>query len=255
LPQQAVTIERKLFAALHALKYRNFRLFYGGQFISITGNYIQIVAQAWLVYRLTGSATLLGLAAFSGQISIFVLTPISGFVVDTRSRRTILFATQVVPMLLSFALAVLTLTGRVQVWHVFTVAALLGVVNAFDFPARQAFVADLVTKEDLMSAVTLNSSMINSARTIGPGIGGLLVASVGEGWCFLGNALSYLAVIITLLMIQMEDKPRTRAQHFRAGIAEAFNFVRHTGPIGGLLVLLGLISIAIGFAQLWQGTR
>ena len=227
---------------MHALKYRNFKLFYGGQFISITGNYIQTVAQAWLVYRLTGSAALLGLVAFSGQISIFLLAPISGFVSDTKSRRSILFATQVVPMLLSFTLAVLTLTGRVQVWHVFTVAALLGVVNAFDFPVRQAFVADLVTQDDLMSAVTLNSSMINSARTIGPGIGGLLVASVGEGWCFLGNSVSYIAVIIGLLMIRTEAKPRKRAQHFRAGIAEAFHFVRHTGPIGGLLVLLGLIS-------------
>jgi MFS family permease len=242
LLKQKRKIERNLSSALHALKYRNFRLFYSGQFISITGNYIQIVAQAWLVYRLTGSATLLGLVAFSGQISIFVLAPISGFVADTKSRRGILFATQVVPMLLSFTLAVLTLTGRVQVWHVFTVAALLGVVNAFDFPVRQAFVAELVTKEDLMSAVTLNSSMINSARTIGPGIGGFLVASVGEGWCFLGNALSYIAVIIGLIMIKTEDTPRKPAQHFRAGVAEAFHFVRHTGPIGGLLVLLGLIS-------------
>ena len=240
--QEARKIERKLSSALHAFKYRNFKLFYGGQFISLTGNYIQTVAQAWLVYRLTGSAALLGLVAFSGQIAVFVLAPISGFVADTKSRRNILFATQLAPMLLTFTLAVLTLTGRVQVWHVFTIAALLGVVNAFDFPIRQAFVAELVTKEDLMSAVTLNSSMINSARTIGPGIGGLLVASIGEGWCFLGNALSYVAVIIGLLMIKAESKPRKPAQHFRAGVAEAFNFVRHTGPVGALLVLLGLIS-------------
>ena len=160
--------------------------------MSVIGNYIQTVAQAWLVYRLTGSATLLGLVAFSGQISIFVLAPISGVVADTKSRRGIMFATAIAPILLTFVLAVLTLTGRVKVWHVFTIAALLGVINAFDYPVRQAFLAELVTKEDLMSAVTLNSSMINSARTIGPGIGGLLVASVGEGWCFLGNALSFL---------------------------------------------------------------
>jgi MFS family permease len=240
--QKKRTIEGKLSSALHALKYRNFKLFYGGQFISITGNYIQIVAQAWLVYRLTGSATLLGLVAFSGQISVFVLAPISGVVADTKSRRNILFVTQIAPMLLTFTLAVLTLTGRVQVWHVFLIAALLGVVNAFDFPVRQAFVAELVTKEDLMSAVTLNSSMINSARTIGPGIGGLLVATIGEGWCFLANALSYVAVIIGLLMIKTESQPRKPAQHIRAGIVEAFTFVRHTGPVGGLLVLLGLIS-------------
>ena len=227
---------------MHALKYRNFKLFLGGQLISIVGNYVQTIAQAWLVYRLTGSAALLGLVAFSGQISIFVLAPVSGVVADSKSRKHILFATQVAPMALSFVLAALTLTGRVAVWHVFTVAALMGVVNAFDFPIRQAFVAELVPKEDLISAVTLNSSMINSARTIGPGIGGLLVAGVGEGWCFLGNALSYVAVIIGLLMMKSTTARKKPPQHFRAGVAEAFNFVRHTGPVGALLVLLGLIS-------------
>jgi len=240
--QEKRTIEGKLSSALQALKYRNFKLFFGGQFISLTGNYIQTVAQAWLVYRLTGSATLLGLVAFSGQISIFVLAPISGVVADTKSRRSILLATQIAPMLLCLVLAALTLTGQVQVWHVFAIAALLGVVNAFDFPVRQAFVAELVSKEDLMSAVTLNSSMINSARTIGPGIGGLLVASIGEGWCFLVNAFSFVAVIIGLLMIKAESKPRKPAQHIRAGVTEAFHFVRHTGPVGALMVLLGLIS-------------
>jgi MFS family permease len=227
---------------LQALKYRNFKLFLGGQLISIVGNYIQIIAQAWLVYRLTGSAALLGLVAFSGQISIFVLAPISGVVADSKSRKHILFATQVVPMVLSFLLAALTLTGRVQVWHVFTVAALMGIVNAFDFPVRQAFVAEMVPREDLISAITLNSSMINSARTIGPGIGGLLVAGVGEGWCFLANALSFVAVIIGLLMIRSNAAQKKPPQPFRAGVAEAFNFVRHTGPVGALLVLLGLIS-------------
>ena len=238
----AVALEGKLSSALQALKYRNFKLFLSGQLISLIGNYIQTVAQAWLVYRLTGSAALLGLVAFSSQISIFVLAPISGVVADSKSRKHILFATQIAPMLLSFMLAVLTLGGRVQVWHVFMVAALLGVVNAFDFPVRQAFVAELVTREDLMSAVTLNSSMINSARTIGPGIGGLLVASIGEGWCFLGNALSYIAVIVGLILTNSESAPSKPARHFRAGISEAFHFVRDTGPVGALMVLLGLIS-------------
>ena len=241
-PDRKIGTRRRLSSAFHALKYRNFKLFLGGQLISIVGNYVQTIAQAWLVYRLTGSAALLGLVAFSGQISIFVLAPVSGVVADSKSRKHILFATQVAPMALSFVLAALTLTGRVAVWHVFTVAALMGVVNAFDFPIRQAFVAELVPKEDLISAVTLNSSMINSARTIGPGIGGLLVAGVGEGWCFLGNALSYVAVIIGLLMMKSTTARKKPPQHFRAGVAEAFNFVRHTGPVGALLVLLGLIS-------------
>ena len=241
-PGRKIDTRRRLTSALHALKYRNFKLFLGGQLVSLIGNYIQTIAQAWLVYRLTGSAALLGLVAFSGQISIFVLAPVSGVVADSKSRKHILFATQVVPMVLSFLLAALTLTGRVAVWHVFTVAALMGVVNAFDFPVRQAFVAELVPREDLISAVTLNSSMINSARTIGPGIGGLLVAGVGEGWCFLGNALSFVAVIIGLLMMKSTAAQKRPPQHFRAGVAEAFNFVRHTGPVGALLVLLGLIS-------------
>lgn len=236
------TIEGRVSSAFHALKYRNFRLFLSGQLISLIGNYVQTVAQAWLVYRLTGSAALLGLVAFAGQISLFVLTPITGAVADSKSRKHILFATQIAPMILSLIMAVLILSGHIHVWHVFTVAALLGVVNAFDFPVRQAFVAELVSKEDLMSAVTLNSSMINSARMIGPGVGGLLIAGIGEGWCFLLNAASFGAVIIGLLMMTSEAAPLMPARHFRAGVAEAFNFVRRTGPVGGLLVLLGLIS-------------
>ena len=232
----------RLQAALRALKYRDFRIFFGGQLISLIGTYIQAVAQAWLVYRLTGSATLLGLVAFSGQISLFILAPFTGVVVDNRSRRQILLATQVAAMLLSLALAVLTLTGRVQIWHVFALAALLGVVNAFDFPARQAFVAELVAQDDLMSAITMNSSMINSARTIGPGVAGLLVAAIGEGWCFFANAVSYVAVIIGLFLIHVEPRRRGRPHPFRSGLAESFNFIRRTGPVGGLLLLLGLIS-------------
>lgn len=228
--------------ALRALKYRDFKIFFSGQLISLTGTYIQSVAQAWLVYRLTGSAALLGIVAFSGQISIFVLTPVTGVVADSWSRRHVLLGTQLAAMLLSFILAALTLTGHIRLWHVFTLAALLGVVNAFDFPVRQAFVAELVTKEDLMSAVTLNSSMVNSARTIGPGVAGLLVAFIGEGWCFFANALSYIAVIIGLLLIRVELRRKGRPQPFSTSVKEAFNFVRHTGPVGGLLMLLGLLS-------------
>lgn len=241
-PDQKKLKGHKLSLALRALKYRDIQLFFGGQLISITGTYIQSVAQAWLVYRLTGSATLLGLVAFSGQISVFVLAPVSGVVADNRSRRQILLATQIAAMLLSLILAVLTLSGRVQIWHVLTLAALLGVVNAFDFPARQAFIAELVPKDDLMSAVTLNSSMINSARTIGPGIAGLLVATIGEGWCFFANALSYIAVIIGLMLVKVEPRRLGRPHPFKTSVTEAFHFVRHTGPVGALLILLGLIS-------------
>src|SRR5207244_11407056 len=167
--------------------------------------------------------------AFSGLISVFVLTRSSCYVAYANSRQQILFATQIAPMLLSFVLAMLTLTGRVQVWHVFVIAALLGVVNAFDFPVRQAIVAELVPREDLMSAVTLNSSMINSARTIGPGIGGLLVAGIGEGWCFFANSLSFIAVIVGLFLIRAESSPRKPADHLRAGVAAAFPVLRPPG--------------------------
>lgn len=204
---------------------------------------MQSVAQAWLVYRLTNSALLLGVVAFWGQISVFLLTPVTGVVADKYSRRHILICTQISAMGLSFVLAALTLSHRIQLWQIFLLAALLGIVNAFDFPVRQAFVSDLVKTEERLSAVTLNSAMINSARTIGPGIAGLLVALIGEGWCFFANAVSYVGVIIGLCLITTGQRKKARTPTFRAGIREAAHFVTRTGPVGALLLLLGLISV------------
>ena len=232
----------RLPSALRALRHRNYQLFFGGQLISLTGTWMQSVAQAWLIYRMTNSAVLLGFVGFASQIPVFLLAPVGGAVADRYNRHRILVATQTVSMLLAFALAALTLTGRIEEWHIFVLAALLGVVNAFNIPAQSAFVVDMVGRDDLVNAIALNSSMVNGARIAGPAVAGILVAAIGEGWCFFANALSYVAVIIGLLLIKVEPRRLGRPHPFRAGVAEAFNFVRHTGPVGGLLLLLGLIS-------------
>src|SRR5262249_40908027 len=157
---------------------------------SLIGTWMQSIAQSWLVYRLTGSSVLLGLVGFAGQIPVFLLSPVGGSLADARSRHRLIIATQTASMLLAFILAVLTLSGLVRLWHIFTLAALLGVVNAFDIPARQAFLIQLVDRADLLNAIALNSSMFNSARIVGPAIAGVVVAAVGEGWCFFLNGLS-----------------------------------------------------------------
>jgi MFS family permease len=233
-----------LSATLRALKHRNFQLFFSGQLISLIGTWMQSVAQAWLVYRLTGSSLLLGAAGFSSQIPVFLVAPIGGIVADRYNRRRVVIATQTASMILAGILAALTLTGAVQVWEIFVLAALLGVVNAFDIPGRQAFLVDMVGKEDLMNAIALNSSMFNGARIIGPAIAGILVARIGEGWCFFGNAVSYIAVIAGLLLMRIEGRGYTApAASPWEHIVEGFRFVRQTTPIRAILLLLGLVSL------------
>ncbi len=167
-------------AALSSLKYRNFRLFFSGQLISLTGTWMQVVALSWLVYRLTGSAAMLGLVAFAGQAPGFFLAPFGGVWADRKSRRRILLATQATAMALALAMACLTFFGRIEVWQIVALAALVGINSAFDLPARQAFIVDMVGKEDLLNAIALNSSAVNGARLVGPAVAGLLVAAVGE---------------------------------------------------------------------------
>jgi MFS family permease len=150
---------------VRALRHRNYRLFFTGQLISLVGTWMQTVAESWLVFRLTGSSALLGLSSFVGLIPVFVLAPVGGAVADRFDRRRIIIVTQSVSMVLPLILSVLTLTGRVRVWHVFVLAACLGIVNAFDMPARQAFIVDMVGREDLLNAIALNSSMVNGARS------------------------------------------------------------------------------------------
>src|SRR5438128_7378911 len=187
--------QSRLNTSLRAFRHRNFRLFFAGQLTSLVGTWMQTVAQSWLAYRLTGSAALLGVVGFSSQFPILILAPIAGAVADSYPRRRSMLAIQAAAMLLAFPLAALTLLNRIQVWHVMVLAVLLGIVNAFDIPVRQSFVAEMVGRDDLINAIALNSSMMNGARVIGRAIAGILVATVGEAWCFLINGFSYLALI------------------------------------------------------------
>jgi MFS family permease len=231
-------------APLRALRHRNFQLFISGQIISVIGSWMQSIAESWLVYRLTGSAFLLGATGFASQIPVFLVAPIGGIVADRFNRQQIVIGTQLSSMILALVLAILTLTGVIRVWHIFVLAALLGVVNAFDIPARQSFLVDMVGKEDMMNSIALNSTMFNGARVIGPAIAGILVARIGEGWCFLVNGLSYIAVIVGLMMMRV-DRPTSLAKHgpALAHLIEGYRFARHTAPIRSILLLLGLVSL------------
>lgn len=229
--------------ALRALRHRNYRLFFSGQLISVTGSWMQTVAESWLVYQLTGSAVLLGVVGFASQFPIFLLAPVGGAVADRYPRHRILLATQTSAMILAFVLSALTLTGTITVPLLVTIAALLGIVNAFDIPARQSFVVEMVGREDLVNAIALNSSIFNSARIIGPSIAGVLVGAIGEGWCFFVNGASYIAVLAGLLSMTVPPRrpvPLTGSPVGR--IVEGFTFVWRTRPIGTLLLLLGFLS-------------
>jgi len=213
-----------------SFRHRNYRLFFAGQLVSLIGTWMQWVAQSWLVYRLTDSAALLGLVGFAAQI---------GF-----SRHRILLLTQSISMLLALCLAVLTLSGQIMIWELFVLAVLLGVVNAFDVPTRQAFVVELVDREDLSNAIALNSSMFNGARLVGPALAGLTVAAVGEGWCFLFNAASFLAVLAALLTMRLPaQSPRRATGKVMTQALDGLTYVISTGPIRLLLLLLGLFSL------------
>ena len=197
---------------------------------------MQTVAQAWLIYRMTGSGELLGLLGFVGQFPIFLLSPLAGLVADRWPRQRVVIATQTASMLLAFILAALTMTGRITVWEIIVLATMLGIVNAFDVPARQSFLIEMVGREDLLNAIALNSSMFNGARVAGPAIAGILVAIVGEGWCFLLNGMSYLAVIAGLFLMRIEkSKPVHDGAAPLEKLREGFRFARHTKPIRALL--------------------
>jgi MFS family permease len=229
---------------LRALRHRNFRFFFSGQLISLIGTWMQSIAQDWLVYRLTGSALLLGLVAFMNHIPVLVLSPVTGIVADRLDRRKTIILTQATSMVLALILAVLTLAGVIRVWEILILATLLGVVTAFDVPARQSFLMDMVGREDLLNAIALNSSMFNAARMIGPAVAGVLVASIGEGWCFFANGVSYLAVIAGLLMMRLtRQAPLQQAGSVVEHMIEGLRFARHTAPAQALLLLVGMVSL------------
>lgn len=231
---------------LRALRSRNYRLFFGGQGISLIGTWMTRIATSWLVYRLTGSSLLLGVVSFAGQIPTFVLAPFAGVLVDRVNKHRMLVWTQVLAMLQSFALAVLALLKVITVPEVIGLALFQGFINAFDMPSRQAFLVEMVDRrEDLGNAIALNSSLVNGARLLGPSIGGIVIAAVGEGWCFFLDGVSYLAVIASLLMMHVARGP-VRATEPRRGLhqlAEGWRYVSRFAPIRTILLLLALVSL------------
>jgi MFS family permease len=226
------------------MQHRNYRLYFAGQLISMAGTWMQTIAQAWLVYQLSHSELMLGVVSFAAAIPSLLISPWGGVIVDRVPKRRLLVSTQATMMLLAFILAVLSLTGAVQVWHIVLLAAGLGVVNAFDAPARHAFVVELVSREDLSNAIVVNSIMFNGARVIGPAIGGLLLATVGAAWCFFVNGVSFLAVIGCLLLMQLAPRPNsvTSESSWRK-LLNGLRYVRAQRDILALLLLALIFSV------------
>jgi MFS family permease len=227
-----------------ALSHRNYRLFFGGQSISLIGTWLQLTAVSWLVFRLTDSSFLLGVVGFTSRIPTFLLASFAGVLVDRWNRHRLLVATQVFSLIQALILAVLVLTGAIAFWHIIVLTLFLGIVNAFDVPVRQSFVVDMIERrEDLGNAIALNSSMVNGARLVGPSVAGTLIATMGEGLCFLLNALSFVAVIASLLAMRITPKTRERDKTpLWHGLIEGYRYAFGSFPIRSLLLLLALIS-------------
>ena len=231
--------------ATRALRSRNYKLFFAGQGVSLVGTWMTRIATSWLIYRLTGSAVLLGVVGFAGQIPAFVLGPVAGVWVDRWNRHRTIVVTQILSMIQSLALAVLALSGIITVWEIVALAFFQGLINAFDMPARQSFVIEMVERrEDLGNAIALNSSMVNAARLVGPAIAGVVVAAVGEGYCFLFDGLSYIAVIIGLLMMRLNPAPsRKPARRILHEWNEGWRYVVGSVPIRSILLNLSVVSL------------
>ena len=231
--------------AWRALRHRNFRLFFGGQTISLIGTWMTRIATAWLVYRLTGSALLLGTVSFAGQIPTFLFAPFAGVWVDRLNRRQVLVWTQTLSMMQSFLLAALTLSGHITIELILILSVMQGIVNAFDMPGRQAFMVEMVgDRADLGNAIAINSSMVNVARLIGPSLAGMLIAATSEGWCFLIDGISYIAVIASLLMMQLHATAvRRAATSMLTELKEGWSYVAGFLPIRTILMLFALVSL------------
>ncbi len=233
------------FTALRALRHENFRLYFGGQGLSVVGTWVQRIALTWLVYRLTNSALLLGIVGFSGQIPLLIVTPFAGVFADRLDKHKILLYTQALSMVQAFVLAALVLTNTIKVWEIITLSVILGIFDAVDMPTRQSFMVEMVgnNREDLGNAIAMNSSMVNAARLVGPAIAGILISAFGEGWCFLLNAISYIAVLISLMKMKVDpikhiSKKKETLKELKEGMKYAFGFA----PIKSILLLLALVS-------------
>ena len=244
--QQAKTIETGgVSYAWRALRHRNFRLFFGGQTISLVGTWMTRVATGWLVYRLTGSALLLGTVSFAGQIPTFIVAPFAGVWVDRLDKRQVLVWTQTLSMFQSLALAALTLSGHITIPLLLALSVLQGCVNAFDMPGRQSFMVMMVEeKRDLQNAIAINSSMVNVARLIGPSLAGMLIAVSSEGWCFLVDGISYIAVIASLLMMRLHaPEVERKATSMLTELTAGWTYVSEFLPIRTILMLFAVVSL------------
>ncbi len=230
---------------LRALQYRNYKLYFFGQGVSLIGSWMQSTALSWLVYRLTGSALLLGTVAFMTQIPSLLLCPIGGVVADRFDRRKVLMVTQATAMMQAFTLSLLVLTKTIAVWHILTLGVVNGLVFAFDSPARQSFIVDMTEDRDIIgNAIALNSTIFNSARIVGPSVAGILIAIVGEGMCFFLNGVSYLAVLGSLVLMQITPRDRDGyGAPILQGFVDGFKYVAGSPPIRSVLLLLALISL------------
>jgi MFS family permease len=231
---------------LRALERRNYRLFFSGQSLSLIGTWMTRIATSWLVYRLTGSAWMLGFIGFLGQVPTFLFGPFAGVWVDRWSRHRTLVWTQVLSMLQSFALAALAFSGHISIWHIALLSVVQGIINAFDTPARQSFLIEMVEDRAVLSnAIALNSTMVNVARLLGPSIGGLIIAGFGEAWCFTIDGISYCAVILSLLLMTVADSaPRRRdEENLWRELTEGFGYVSSSVPIRSILFLLAIVSL------------
>jgi MFS family permease len=241
IPKDFTTI-KGIFSSLHS---RNYRLYFTGQSVSLIGTWMQNIALSWLVYRLTGSVFLLGLIGFTSQIPTFVLAPFTGVLTDRYNRLTIMILTQVFFMLQALTIALLVLFNLVEVWHIIALSLVFGIITAFDAPARQSLVVDLIDKpEDLGNAIALNSAIFNGGRLIGPAIAGITIALVGEGICFLINAISFVAVITALLHIKIPVKQAILHRvKFKKSFSEGFHYTFQSVPIRTLILLLANLSL------------
>ena len=235
-----------------AFGHRNYRIFFFGQILSLIGTWLQSTAEGWLVYELSGSSVALGMIRFANMLPFALLALWGGIVADRRSKREILLYTQSASMLLAFLLAALVYFELIQVWHVALIGFFLGTVNAFDVPARQAFVVELVGRKDLINGIALNSSMFNLARVVGPAIAGILIGSVGMAACFLLNALSYIAVIIGYGLLRLPKfEPKNERPPFAEAIREAFQYISANGPLRAIMILVSTFSLfGVSFAVL-----
>jgi MFS family permease len=231
--------------AWRALKHRNFRLFFGGQSISLIGTWMTRIATSWLVFRLTGSALLLGTVSFAGQIPTFIFAPFAGVWVDRLDRRHVLVWTQVLSMVQSLALAGLTLSHHITIHWVLGLSVMQGIVNAFDMPGRQAFMVQMVEdRRDLSNAIAINSSMVNMARLVGPSLAGMLIAVSSEGWCFLVDGISYIAVIVSLLLMRIQVTAiKRKVSSTFTDMKVGWTYVSEFLPVRTILLLFAIVSL------------